>query len=111
MANSYDRPPPNLAGSVFRLVQFHRIGGHAFVSRTGRLREVADTQSLPERSKLLIYEDDKLLGPPHSAHADISSLGNGRFSHWDTAGGFIISTSDNSDPNLNGRQYWVVTPR
>jgi hypothetical protein len=70
---------------------------------------IADTEASPQRSPLIIYEDGKPLGPAHSLHADISKYGNGRFSHWKNTG-FIFSTSDNSDPNLNGREYWAVLP-
>jgi hypothetical protein len=84
--------------------------GFAFIGRASTLRSVADTSDTPQRSPAMLYEDGKPLGPPHSVHADISKLGLGRFSHWDNAG-FIFSSSDNSDPNLNGRKYWAVLPK
>ena len=56
-------------------------------------------------SRLRLYEDGRPLGPAHSAHSDIRSLGLGRFSHWGPA--VYFSTSDNSDPRTNGRRYSV----
>jgi hypothetical protein len=61
------------------------------------------------RSKLLLYEDGKLLGPPHSAHVEIMAQGKGRWSHWG-ARSIQFSSSDNSDPRTNGRQYRIVNP-
>ena len=56
-------------------------------------------------SRLRLYEDGRPLGPAHSAHSDIRSLGKGRFSHWGPT--VYFSTSDNSDPPTNGRRYSV----
>jgi hypothetical protein len=56
-------------------------------------------------SRLRLYEDGRPLGPAHSAHSDIRSLGQGRFSHWGPT--VYFSTSDNSDPRTNGRRYSV----
>ena len=61
------------------------------------------------RSPVVIYEEDKPLGPPHSNFADISKLGQGRFAYW-VGHGLIFSTSDASDPNDNGRRYFAVVP-
>jgi hypothetical protein len=61
------------------------------------------------RSPVMIYEEGKPLGPPHSNFADISKLGGGRFTYW-IGQGLLFSTSDGSDPNSNGRRYWAVVP-
>jgi len=45
----------------------------------------------------------------HAIHGDIAKQGNGRYSHWGNS--LVFSASDNSDPNTNGRSYWVVQPR
>lgn len=60
-------------------------------------------------SPIMLYEDGKPLGPAHSNYADIQNLGAGRFAHLKDRQ-FVFSTSDNSDPNTNGRAYWVVLP-
>jgi GDSL-like Lipase/Acylhydrolase family len=68
-----------------------------------------DSQSQPENSYLILYENGKPLGPAHSLHESIYNQGLGRFSHW--GGKLYFSTSDNSDPNVNGRKYsFRVTP-
>jgi hypothetical protein len=51
----------------------------------------------PDGSPEIIYEDGKPLRPAHRLHGEIAKFGQGRFSHWATTG-FILSTSDNSDP-------------
>jgi len=61
------------------------------------------------RSKLLLYEDGKLLGPAHNPHIDTMENGMGRWSHWGSHG-IQFSTSDNTDPRTNGRQYKIVNP-
>jgi hypothetical protein len=75
----------------------------------GDLSDIADDPDHKSRSPILLYEDDRLLGPAHSRHADIAALGGGRYSHWKTQG-MVFSSSDNSDPNTNGRRYWAVLP-
>jgi hypothetical protein len=87
----------------------HAVVAHSWFPRGARLGE-ADSEDDNERSRVLIYEDDKPLGPPHSPHADIGGLGMGRFSHW-RGQGFVFSSSDNSDPATNGRSYRAVVPR
>jgi len=56
-----------------------------------------------------LYEDGQLLGPADALHAVIGTRGGGRFSLWND--GFLyFSSSDNSDPRTNGRQYTLVLP-
>ncbi len=54
-------------------------------------------------STLKLFEDGVELGEAHALHADIRSVGKGKFSHW--RGNLIFSASDNSNPALNGRTY------
>jgi len=61
------------------------------------------------RSTLLLCEDNSILGPMRAAHSEIARDGLGRYSHWGS--NMIFSTSDNSDPNRNGRTYRAVQPR
>lgn len=65
-----------------------------------------DDSDAPTRSKYVLCEDDTLLGPAHSDHGSIAKVGGGRFSHWTS--GVIFSTSDNTNPNTNGRAYRLV---
>lgn len=88
---------------------FHKFGtGVAYTAEAAALDSVADTNTAPTRSTYLLCENGNTLGPAHSLHAEIAAKGKGRFSHW-SAIGFIFSASDNSDPNTNGRSYWVVS--
>jgi hypothetical protein len=48
------------------------------------------------------------LGPPHSGHDDIRTLGEGRYSLWNE--NIVFSTSDGTDPRSNGKTY-VLTGR
>jgi hypothetical protein len=56
----------------------------------------------------MLCEGSELLGPPHTFHAEIVKLGFGRFSHFGES--VFFSTSDNSDPNSNGREYVIIIP-
>jgi hypothetical protein len=60
-------------------------------------------------SEVLLYENETLLGPPHSFYRDVGELGQGRYAHLKGLG-FAFSASDNSDPNTNNRHYWAVVP-
>ncbi len=57
-------------------------------------------------STLWLLEDGVAIGPPHAVHDDIVAIGKGRYSHWGQ--GFWFSSSDNSDPNTNGRAYRIA---
>jgi hypothetical protein len=84
--------------------QKHGAGGAAYIAAAPLLKSDSDTSEGPTRSTYLVCENRYALGPAHSLHTDISTKGKGRFSHWGPDG-FIFSTSDNSDPNTNGRIY------
>lgn len=70
------------------------------------LAPIADTIGHHARSPLRLFEDGRPLGPAHALHADIRLHGSGRYSHWGDS--ILFSTSDNTDPNVNGRCYQVV---
>jgi len=55
------------------------------------------------RSAIEVLESGRPLGPAHSHHEDVRRLGGGRFNHWE--GYLWFSSSDNSDPRENGRNY------
>jgi radical SAM protein with 4Fe4S-binding SPASM domain len=62
-----------------------------------------DSPTLSFHSRLRLYEDGTLLGPPYANHLVIRDRGRGRYSHWGTQ--LLFSSSDNTDPRTNGRQY------
>jgi hypothetical protein len=107
-----------LLWAVFPLSSVSNLGGgsitpvkgnayySAVVPRLPLARIVPDSISEPQRSTLLLRENEQSIGPPHSLHASIETVGNGRYSHW--GNGLVFSTSDNSDPRANGRKYDVV---
>jgi hypothetical protein len=88
-----------------------RYGGFAYeapLPEFRRYEEYSGPNLVP--SPILLYEDDKPLGP--AVHAEIkviAGIGEGRFTHWNHTG-MIFSTTDNSDPRTNGRRYWAVLP-
>lgn len=67
---------------------------------------VSDDSQTQKASHTKLFEDGRPLGPAHTAHAHIRSVGYGRYSHWQ--GRLYFSTSDNSDPRTNGRRYHAV---
>jgi hypothetical protein len=90
---------------------FEKSGnGFAYSTALPQLDELSDSPDAPMRSKIAVCENEYLLRPAHSVHAEIGKIGLGRFSHW-MGIGIIFSSSDNSDPNVNGRTYRAVQPR
>ena len=69
------------------------------------LGELGPDDTTKDGSRLVLCEDDHPLGEGHSNHVDIRSLGRGRYSHL--PGYILFSTSDNSNPQSNGRRYRV----
>src|SRR3954454_20041703 len=64
-----------------------------------------DTNDVPFRSDLRLFENGTQLGPAHATHADIAAQGGGSYSHWNDY--LIFSASDGSDPRENKRHYTV----
>jgi hypothetical protein len=58
------------------------------------------------RSRLVLFEDDKVLGPRNAPHSEIRDQGHGAYSHWQS--GLYFSSSDGTDPRTNGRTYLFV---
>ena len=101
---SYESDPACKVGEVIRLRKpFSIDSGYAYSVQIPSLADVSDFLEHPERSTAMLCENGKPLGPPHSSHDDIRHNGAGLFSHWD--GYLLFSTSDNSNPNSNGRIY------
>jgi hypothetical protein len=79
--------------------------GFAWVAQVP-LQADGDNPDEPKRSKVVLLEDGKPLGPAHTAHAAVRELGRGRYSHWQDY--LLFSTRDNSDPRKNGRAYQAL---
>lgn len=88
---------------------FQKEIGYCWIVSLPQYESSADSMKDGSRSKLLLYENGKVLGPAHSLHAEIRTNGSGRYSHW--VGSIYFSTSDNSDPNNNGKKYTVAIPQ
>jgi hypothetical protein len=87
---------------------YPRLDGYAYRAALPSLASLSDTDANPTFSRALMCENKMVLGPPHTAHAEIARDGWGRFSHYGDS--VIFSSSDYSDPNSNGRQYTIVVP-
>lgn len=61
----------------------------------------------PHASKLTLLEQGIPLAQRNALHAEIVELGQGRYSHWKDH--LLFSTSDNTDPATNGRDYSIRT--
>ncbi|MGE3173355.1 MAG: glycosyltransferase [Planctomycetota bacterium] len=85
---------------------FARAGDRGWTAPLPKLAGHADDADHPQRSRLLLFEDDRVLGPAHSGHAAIGAIGGGRYSHWQSE--LYFSTSDGSDPGGNGRTYTIA---
>lgn len=88
---------------------FAKQGPLWFYTAAPQLSGLSDTAEAPTRSPAVVCENNRPLGPAHTQHGEIAAKGSGRFSH--TGLGFYFSSSDNSDPNTNGRSYRVVLDR
>lgn len=90
---------------------FSALGKVGWSSRLQEHSQIADTAADPRRSTLLLWEDGKALSYPHSLPGDIDHYGHGRYRHYcmkvmnKMFQRLLFSTSDNSDPNTNGRKY------
>lgn len=68
----------------------------------------------PAHWRVELLENGTPIGSPQTLHADIRERGLGAWSHWDfqPRTRVMFSTSDNSDPNVNGSKYELkVYPR
>ena len=75
--------------------------GHCFLAKVPDSL-LSDQESA---SGIMVFEDGRPLGPPHSPHEEIRRFGAGRFSHWGNQ--IFVSASDNSNPCHNGRRYTI----
>jgi 2-polyprenyl-3-methyl-5-hydroxy-6-metoxy-1,4-benzoquinol methylase len=88
---------------------FNNFGGSAWSQSIPDLRAISDPgENGGPRSPAFVFEDSVQLPQPHALHDDIRANGGGRFSHW--GNDIVLSASDNSDPNTNGRIYELLIP-
>lgn len=60
------------------------------------------------QSPLVLLEDGVWLSGGNSFHDEIRKTGGGLFSHWQS--NIYFSSSDNSDPRINGKKYTYIFP-
>jgi Right handed beta helix region/PKD domain len=94
-------PPPPVSNSI-NVSQSSSDGGYGYYVAQN-FGTPGDNATNATQSLLKIYENGIALNPAHSPHADIRSIGRGRFSHWGNE--LYFSASDNSNPKTNGRSY------
>ncbi len=82
---------------------FDQDEGNAWIAPLSRHIDTCDSESDPRRSHLMLFEDGVPLGFGHVPRGHIRAYGKSRYCHWD--GDLLFSTTDNSDPNTNGRTY------
>jgi len=97
---------PQVPKALYPVSYFRELGGLGYSSQLPRQIPWGDTYEDSSRSLLQLLEDGIPLGPAHAPHSDITSQGRGRFSHWGDT--LLLSTSDNSDPRVNGRAYHAL---
>lgn len=90
----------------------HQLG-NAYLATVLFPGAIPDDERSRNRSTLQLYEDGKRLGPQHISSDDIAREGKGLYLFWraDSGKAIVFSTSDNSDPNTNGRTYRVFDPQ
>ena len=85
-----------------------QLEGYAYKLSIPQLSDVADTERTMTRSPTVVCEGDHRMGPGHRPFLEIIQKGAGRFIHYNDA--VVFSSSDNTDPNSNGRRYKIVIP-
>lgn len=90
--------------------RIQHVDGHAYVTSLAGLDPFgyqlkSDTNDAPRQSDLLLLRNAAPVGEPHKMHADIRTVGNGHFSHWQKH--LYFSTPGNSDPRSDGHRYTV----
>lgn len=93
-----------MAAQLIQLNEFRHDGGCAWQAL---LPSPAGSQS-SDAAGVRLFENGVELGPAHCLHRDIREQGSGRFSAYD--GQLWFSSSDNSDPTANGREYVALLP-
>jgi hypothetical protein len=103
-------PEPGMPGEMHELLRpYSRYLSSGAIALDYWFQKYRDPHGPNSLSPILLFENDRELGPIYSSpREEISTLGHGRFSHWDTV--FIFSSSDGTDPLTNRRHYWAVYP-
>jgi hypothetical protein len=93
---------------IVPLRNFIHDEGFSWAAHAPELKVYSDGPDALVRSPVIVLENDRALGPPHSSHASIRTQGGGAYSHWMDQ--VLLSTTDDSNPNDNGRHYVAIVP-
>ena len=85
---------------------FQPVSGHSWRTSVFELGLIGESTQSSQLSTVILLEDGVPLGPGSSSHEEISKLGHGRYSHWETD--LIFSSRDNSNPISNEKQYTLI---
>lgn len=69
-------------------------------------QHMACCNEAPRHSHLTVFENGLPLAYNYADHNAITKLGHGRYSHWQDS--LFFSSSDNSNPTTNKREYTLV---
>lgn len=83
---------------------FGEGGGFSFTARVSS--DLGPDDTSPAGSRTMLCENGKFIGSPGALHAAVRTKGGGLYSHLPTY--VLMSSSDNSNPNVNGRVYRIV---
>jgi SAM-dependent methyltransferase len=84
---------------------FEKGNGNLWTVRVPHLAGRADRHAYDQRSDICLLEDGMMLPLAHCPIRCIEILGCGRYLH--SGESILFSSSDNSDPNQNGRTYTI----
>jgi hypothetical protein len=84
---------------------FEHQEGNRFAISLPDLEPLSDTPQEWSRSPVFLMEDGRRAQIPHANWERIKTHGMGRYCHSGKT--LLFSSTDNSDPNSNGRQYTV----
>lgn len=85
------------------------VKGFCYAAEFPQFVDIADTDKLHYRSNVQVLEDGSIVGFAHARFKWIEDIGEGQFAHWKEH--VFFSSSDNTDPRVNGRTYRLRVPR
>ncbi len=95
---------PAVSENLILMPPFRSEGVACWIARLPtHFHALTDSNEEPHRSRLRLFENGRELGPAHAVHDTIRRRGGGSYSFWVDI--LYFSTSDNTDPNTNGRSY------
>lgn len=103
-----------LDGEVLGSTWFGRLGNIRGVNFNSYRHDTGFAYYMPAPDPALgaieLFEDGFPLPHATQMHSEVREVGHGAYSHWMFADGprILFSTSDNSNPNTNGRHYEII---